>query len=898
MTGGSGAQGYNYSASILMGVCEGPATVLNVWKGKAKQSLTDSGMEIMPGTVGQAPWGNLTTNHPTEALGYSGLCLAAQQSVALDSSAGMETYSFEVQGGGILAGQIDAQPDYILADFLTNATYGAGWPAGMIGSLAPWATYCRAAGLFVSPAITDQVQASDFITSLAQATNSQLVWSQKALRLVPYCDATITGNGATFTPDLTPKYDLNDDDFIVSPGDDPLSCTRVTSADAYNHVQVEFCNRANDYNIEIAEARDLADIEAKGLRTQDPIAMHMICDAVVARNVAQLLLQRTLYIRATYSFKLGWRHCLLEPMDLVTITDTAMGLDHAPVRITEIAEDEEGTLTITAEEYPFGVSSTSAYSHQTGAGYLPDYRVDPGASNAPVIFEPPYALAGTSSVWLGTSGGAEWGGCEVWVSIDGASYSKAGTVTGKARHGVTTASLPFGTSPDTIHTLPVSLAVSGGALESVTTADADLLNTLSLVGGELVSYATATLTGANAYSLSYLRRGAYGTTVDVHASGSQFMRLDDKIFKLSLPQNYIGKTLYVKLPAYNRYGTQLQDISTCAAYSYTIRGADSVPLQIGGLTAVAGLASVMLSWTLPADSGLDHVEILRAPADDQNQIRVIGTTSGNGFADMIGVTGVTYYYWVRGVSVAGIKGAVNQLHGTASTTGMMGLTDMSGLIYSAAEIAAGATDLNGVAVTGTVLKPSLFGAAVIGTAAIANAAITHALIGTAAIDTANIASAAITTVKIADAQITTAKIGTAQVQTANIANANVDTLQIKGNAVTVPVSASTAASLYADGTWQDAQSITIDSLGQPVVITASASIVVATYGVLVRLMRVSDSAILLAANFGNSGFQYYSGSTVDASGLTGSQTYKLQFISSSSSSYVSARTITALGCKR
>jgi hypothetical protein len=73
---------------------------------------------------------------------------------------------------------------------------------------------------------------------------------------------------------------------------------------------------------------------------------------VSAAVSAQLLLQRKAYIRNTYRFKLGWRYALLEPMDIVLLTDTALGLTDAAVRITEIAEDDNGELTVTAEEIP------------------------------------------------------------------------------------------------------------------------------------------------------------------------------------------------------------------------------------------------------------------------------------------------------------------------------------------------------------------------------------------------------------------------------------------------------------------------------------------------------------------------------------------------------------------
>jgi hypothetical protein len=67
---------------------------------------------------------------------------------------------------------------------------------------------------------------------------------------------------------------------------------------------------------------------------------------------AQLMLQRKLYVRNTYKFRLGLRYALLEPMDIVLISDAALGLSQAPVRITQIEEDQDGELTITAEEIP------------------------------------------------------------------------------------------------------------------------------------------------------------------------------------------------------------------------------------------------------------------------------------------------------------------------------------------------------------------------------------------------------------------------------------------------------------------------------------------------------------------------------------------------------------------
>lgn len=154
------------------------------------------------------------------------------------------------------------------------------------------------------------------------------------------------------------------------------------------------------------------------------------------------------------------------------------------------------------------------------------------------------------------------------------------------------------------------------------------------------------------------------------------------------------------------------------------------------------------------------------------------------------------------------------------------------------------TVVNGVTVpAGAYMKAAFIADATIARAMIQNAAIDSARISDLAVVTAKIADAAITTAKIGSAQITTAlianaavgtaqiqnaAIGTAQIQnaaigTAQIGDAQVDTLKIAGEAVTVPVSAYTAASMTAE-VETTAQTVVINTGGNPVVVTCGANI--------------------------------------------------------------------------
>ncbi|MEX7541952.1 hypothetical protein AB0862_030240, partial [Acinetobacter baumannii] len=123
-------------------------------------------------------------------------------------------------------------------------------------------------------------------------------------------------------------------------------------------------------------------------------------------------------------------------MDIVTLTDSALGLNRFPVRITRIEEDQEGRLAVTAEELAVGSRSAIEYDLQASNGYQGGNE-EPGNVNAPIIFEPPLDLSdGKVQVWAAVSGGINWGGCNVWASLDNTTYEMIGTIYGSARYGL------------------------------------------------------------------------------------------------------------------------------------------------------------------------------------------------------------------------------------------------------------------------------------------------------------------------------------------------------------------------------------------------------------------------------------------------------------------------------
>ena len=171
-------------------------------------------------------------------------------------------------------------------------------------------------------------------------------------------------------PNLTPVYELTDLDYVDEKGNkDPLQVERVDVYSLPTIQRITVSSRANQYASTPVEARDQSQIEIFGPRVGSTISAMEVCDEIVIGPLmAQAILQRELYVRTKFTFKLSWEYCLLDPMDIVTLTDTNLGLSNYPVRIIEIQEDDKGLLSFTCEELVTGVSTPQFYASASTAG--------------------------------------------------------------------------------------------------------------------------------------------------------------------------------------------------------------------------------------------------------------------------------------------------------------------------------------------------------------------------------------------------------------------------------------------------------------------------------------------------------------------------------------------------
>lgn len=629
--GGGGSQTtitYTYTTALILALCEGPGVAVGrIWKGKEVFPNVASKFNggVFLGTYPtQSPWAYLVSKHPGQDLGYQGIVYVAGAPYDLASQPDLGEHSFEVTGFNpfnLGAGIPDADPSVVLNIGLTNLNFGAGFPVSQIGDWTQFSNYVVANGLFISPLWESQQPASQTFDEICQGVNCEFVFSEGLLKVIPYGDVAITGNGRTFTPNITPVYDVGDDDYIPTKGNDPVEMARTDPADAFNDIKVEYVDRTTNYAPAVVEAMDQAGIELAGTaRSANNLKFNWICDTTIAQKVAQLALQRLLYVRNIYSFSLGWRFAVLEPMDLITITDSVLGLNKLIVRIKTIEEDENGNLMFTAEDALLGTKNPALFNTSTGLGYVTDYNVPPGPVNVPLIFDAPGILTTSGyEVWAAVAGGSNWGGASVFASLDNATFKQAGVINGNSRYGVTISTLASGVDPDLTHTFDVDLSISTGQLTGGSQADADQLTTIAMVDSEFITFQAATLIGSNQYTVGpYLRRGVYNSPISSHSVGAKFVRLDQALFKFAYDPSLLGKTIYFKFVSFNHYNGASEDLSTVATYSYVIGGSRSFPSNVQQFAVSQTGYTTVFTWQQVPDPNLLGYEIRYQSAGTPN----------------------------------------------------------------------------------------------------------------------------------------------------------------------------------------------------------------------------------------------------------------------------------------
>lgn len=555
---------YTYTVAVILGLCEGPISGIGkVWIGKNVHNYPadDIQLTLFDGKDNQQPWAYTQGKHPEKALPYPGLAYMAGV-IDLGDSGSMPSYNFEVKGRLLETGDgIDVNP----ADYIRYVLDKIGKKDMQIIGLENYRKYCKEADLLISsPPDEDAKAAREVVNEIAKLTNAYVFWSNDKLKIVPLADRPV-GNWA---PDKTGITDLTSDDFLPQSGGALVTYKRKDSSAIYNQFPVEFINRANGYEKESVSYEFTEDIKNYGVRAASVTNAHYIYTKERAVKIAEQLARNNKYERTQYTFKLDWSLCRLEVGDLVRLTDENSGIYEQVAVINGITEGTDGCLTVTAISRAPGDYPAAKYNvHANDRPYIDYNKTAP--DTIPVIFQPPADLTADGlELWIAAKGKADgWGGCTVYVSDDNTNYRTVGQIAGSARCGKLTQPL----SPMPNHPSGNQVFVTcNDQLLSGTPQDAERKNTLCWIDGECLSYIKATLQSNGAWLLSGLYRGQCNTAVRTHDKNTDFVRLDNAVFKVPFTKDDIGKKIYLKFCSYNIFGAGQQDLSEVKAYEYTL----------------------------------------------------------------------------------------------------------------------------------------------------------------------------------------------------------------------------------------------------------------------------------------------------------------------------------------
>lgn len=549
---------YTYTVACAIGLCEGPIQGIGkVWRGKEIYDYPNEKIELTAylGAHGQQPWPYVISKHPEKALPYSGLAYMAGV-VDLGEQGSLPQFNFEIKGKLLETGDgVDVNP----ADYIVHVLRSIGIDDVNIEGLDHYRHYCKAADILIStPPDSKSSKAQTVINDIAEITNSLVFWSTDRLKIVPLADKPIKD----WSPYNQIQYNLTADDLIPASDGQLIVYKRKDSSETYNQATVEFINRANGYEKETVAFEVVADVQKNGLKPASKKSAHYLYTKARAQYYAEQLAMKRLYSKNQYTFRLDWAFCRLEPGDLVTLTDELCGLREQIVVITSVSEAADGQLEITAEGKPPGTYAPAKYNvHENERPFI-DYNQPAPSVNDVAIFQTVGDVGG-NQVFVGVNAPSGWGGCSVWLSDNGESYRRIGSITQQARMGRTRSAFN-----ETANACEVTL--NQGILKTATHVDAERANTLCWTNGEAFSYEAVEVHPDNWYTLRGIVRGQYGTKAINHNAGERFVRVDEALFRYPYRKEDINKTIYLKFTSMNLFGSNEQGLDEVQEYQYKI----------------------------------------------------------------------------------------------------------------------------------------------------------------------------------------------------------------------------------------------------------------------------------------------------------------------------------------
>lgn len=539
-----------------------------------------------------------------------------------ENNASTPSYAFEVRGE--TSDGVDLNPaDYILHILKVIGLWdGAIGEENIVEGIGRYRQYCAGMDMLVSsPKEASRNAAQNIIKDLMDLTDSYFFWSNNRFKIV----VKDNREWGEFKPDKTIIYDLDANDMIAQSNGACVLFSRKDSSEQYNRFTIKWCNRSKDYEDETISYELVDDILVNGLKQASSVSAPYIYTTDRAIKACQLQARKTEREKNKYTIKLDWAYALLEPGDLITLTDDIIGLQRQPVIVDKVTEGKDGILTVECLQYYDGDYPLGKIDVNNDEYFYVNYNAEPDPTDTPVIFQPPSeATLSGNEIWIALRGtGSAWGGCSVIAANQDSGYYSIAEFRSQSQYGRVVSF--YGSS--------MTLSING-EFDNLTAADGKKL--YFWVNGELISYITASYNADGTWTFGTLTRHLYDTGYNAdgtevwHSAGEQVVWCNGALFAVELSAGDEGQTYYFKFPAMNLYHNNYQSEEDCMSYSFTV-GSIMIPLT-------GENKEVSLEGSASVTGGAVTLDRRGLTCEDSRGYKVLFNYQGMSFVDANGNT--------------------------------------------------------------------------------------------------------------------------------------------------------------------------------------------------------------------------------------------------------------------
>ena len=402
---------------------------------------------------------------------------------------------------------------------------------------------------------------------------------------------------------------LAQDDLVPAADGSLVSRVRAQEADLARELTLGFIDAEGDYASAAVTARRLTGASLRSAQVDLPAVL----DRAVAESLADRALHRAWIARETASVSLRTGLLQAEPGDTITLPGDGPRRLYRITRIRDAGRREVEARAIAG-------LAASPPRRATARGTSADRPPVAGLPLA-VVFDWPLASSDPPVLQSFAVAADPWPGpLAAWRSIDGTSFSLAGTIAAPSFVGRTTAPLPGGPVWRWDRAASCEIMLSADGLVGRGDQAALAGESVAAVRGpdglwEVLAFATVELTGPRRFRLTRLLRGLGGSEEAAGRAvptGADVVILDGALFDCAVGTEALGRTLHWRI------GPASADVGDAAMAALTATPRPDALRPLAPVRAAARRTpeGVALSWIRRNRSGGDAWEPVDTPLDE------------------------------------------------------------------------------------------------------------------------------------------------------------------------------------------------------------------------------------------------------------------------------------------